>query len=328
MHHAVMGYVYRRLTNTIKPLIGKNKFHLQQDKFVALLIKHRLSLGIIPLQYKITSSARSNEGAGSQALLAMYAINFSITHNIPYRHSKFSQLAHAERSMVEWCRVWEDYFSLGFNEVDLESDQDDVINFQACFHLIQRVYKIEDFADHFPLTLNAFKEKYYSNKQKPVKKTNHLNVCIHIRRGDVSPHSYPLFWSEPEIVYNCLKQLVNILRKKNLNVELNLFSQGAANEFEFLDEFEIQYHLDEDAVWSHTQLVQADVLVMAKSTYSYVAALLGEGVKLYEPSGIPYKITPLNDWLIRSADGSFSEAQFILQLKTLPHINMNSDPQI
>ena len=50
-------------------------------------------------------------------------------------------------------------------------------------------------------------------------------------------------------------------------------------------------------------LVEADVLVMAKSSFSYIAAILNAGVKIYEPNFDP----PQSTWVVRSRDGSFDK---------------------
>jgi hypothetical protein len=60
-------------------------------------------------------------------------------------------------------------------------------------------------------------------------------------------------------------------------------------------------------------LVGADVLIMAKSTFSYVAGLLSDGINIYEPCDYP----PMPNWLVRGSDGRFAVDEFERQLHRL-----------
>jgi hypothetical protein len=46
--------------------------------------------------------------------------------------------------------------------------------------------------------------------------------------------------------------------------------------------------LDADAIWTMLEMIEADVLIMAKGSFSYVAALISDGIKLCEPCGEPW----------------------------------------
>ncbi len=48
-------------------------------------------------------------------------------------------------------------------------------------------------------------------------------------------------------------------------------------------------------------MIAADILVMAKSSLSYAAGILSDGLKIYTPFNY-YR--PLTDWLISTPDGS------------------------
>jgi hypothetical protein len=63
------------------------------------------------------------------------------------------------------------------------------------------------------------------------------------------------------------------------------------------------------------ELIEADILIMAKSSFSYVSALLSDGIKIYEPwLGYP----PLGSWVILGPNGEFDCVAFERQL--LRHI--------
>ena len=49
------------------------------------------------------------------------------------------------------------------------------------------------------------------------------------------------------------------------------------------------------------ELIEADVLIMAKGTFSYVAAALSDGIKLYDP----WPLRPMTNWLKSSPEWRF-----------------------
>jgi hypothetical protein len=53
------------------------------------------------------------------------------------------------------------------------------------------------------------------------------------------------------------------------------------------------------ALATFRELVEADVLIMSKSSFSYVAAILNDGVKVYDR----YAQSPMSTWLERDRDG-------------------------
>ena len=60
-------------------------------------------------------------------------------------------------------------------------------------------------------------------------------------------------------------------------------------------------------------MVEANILVTSKGAFSYTAALLNEGVVLYDPQ----KYRALQDWVVRSPDGSFDETEVSARLAAL-----------
>jgi hypothetical protein len=59
------------------------------------------------------------------------------------------------------------------------------------------------------------------------------------------------------------------------------------------------------------KIIEADILSWAKSSFSYVAALISEGIKIYEPR-LDYP--PLSSWVIRGPNGILDCAAFERQL--------------
>jgi hypothetical protein len=45
----------------------------------------------------------------------------------------------------------------------------------------------------------------------------------------------------------------------------------------------VEFFLDTDAVWTMEELIEADILIMAKGYFSYYAGLICDGIKIFEP---------------------------------------------
>jgi hypothetical protein len=85
----------------------------------------------------------------------------------------------------------------------------------------------------------------------------------------------------------------------------------------------MEFFLDVDAVWTMQELIEADILIGAKSSFSYCAALISDGVKILEHvpgyflPGWEWRFFPADDWLPCLADGSFNGPTFDRQLLRL-----------
>lgn len=73
------------------------------------------------------------------------------------------------------------------------------------------------------------------------------------------------------------------------------------------------------------ELIEADILIMAKGCFSYCAGLISDGIKIFEPITLSadnnlmpgwrwWYLAPTDNWLPCLADGSFDCAAFERQL--------------
>lgn len=133
-----------------------------------------------------------------------------------------------------------------------------------------------------------FRRKYYRGH---LPRTNFPPViAVHIRRGDVGQGHW--MWTDTPQVLNSIDRAVSILGVPHA---IKIFSQGNSVDFAELSGVPAEWHLNIDPVWTMRELIEADVLVMAKSRFSYVAGVLCDGAKIYEPYG---NNPPLRGWLI------------------------------
>jgi hypothetical protein len=84
--------------------------------------------------------------------------------------------------------------------------------------------------------------------------------------------------------------IINNLKHSYKNCKIHIYSQGDKKDFNF--DNNIILHLNENIEDTFTDLVYADLLVIAPSSFSYSAALLSNGIVYYTKS---YH-TPLPGW--------------------------------
>ena len=204
------------------------------------------------------------------------------------------------------------------------------------------VNRRDELADRFKALIPEFRRKYYLDKSP--RTTEEVTVAVHIRRGyDVSANSY-LFTSRDSILRtitlvkavvdtHSIQHRISVYSEGNSadfgeicipGVELSKYrvghySDGRSDDVTQVSLSSVESLLDIDAISTMRELIEADVLIMSKSSFSYCAALISDGIKIFEPAPAPPPPgrEPMDDWLLRSSDGSFNSAALEHQLFVL-----------
>ncbi len=319
---ATGSYAWRSLKNCIKILIGRNNDFDEDGLFLRQYVLHLT--GRRPIR-KITCTGLRSEGAGSQALMVMNAINFARSFGLTYLHTPFSRIQHAERPMEEWATAWETLFNLGAGEAVCGIERHEVVNFCYSFTDLDLCFgwrcRGDDLADRFKAILPEFRRKYYVNKSP--RTTQEVTVAVHVRRGDVSADN-PDYFTSNETILRTITAVKAILDTHKVKHRIRVYSQGQRADFADLSRLGVEFFLDVDAVWTMQELIEADVLILAKGCFSYCAALISDGIKIFEPitlSGNDFlpswkwrSQSMTESWIPSRADGSFDSTAFERQL--------------
>jgi hypothetical protein len=275
----------------------------------------------------ITYSGRY-DGAGAQVHAILSIILFAKKFNLEYLHTSISNVEHFTGDRKHWSELWENFFSLGYNEKHLSevniSDQRCVIaNYPPLLvktsNTIFKVSNCHSFTDlvseDYHLITEDLKRKYYLTKKEDYYKNKSIiNVAIHIRRGDVtaSTKRFDRYTSNNEVIKK-ISLVQSILKKREIEFAITIFSQGAPSEFKEFLQFTPDLILDADEFKTFHSLVTADILIMAKSSFSYVAALLNEGIVFYDP----FWHKPLKNWINVTPDIAKIEEELSDRLKRI-----------
>jgi len=319
-------YVWRALKHRIAILLGGKACLDEEALFFRQAVLHLA--GIQPIR-RITCPGLRGEGAGSQALLLMRAINFGRSAGLTYVHTPFTRIEHAERPMEEWATAWERFFNLGSGEFPCDIPRRDVINFSANFNNLERClgwrHRGNELAEHFKTIVPEFRRKYYLNKSP--RTTEEVTVAVHIRRGDALPDN-PQYFTSNETVLRTVTVVKRVLDLHQAKYSIRIYSQGNRADFAELSLPDLEFFLDADAIWTMEELIEADILVMAKGCFSYCAALISDGIKIGDPDQWSISAgsnwVPTEGWISCSADGSFDSADLERQLALLTHAKAQS----
>jgi hypothetical protein len=320
----------------LKRALGMRYQPTSWDRFARLFLLHQLGR-----QPRLTiTCAERTDGAGAQAHTMISAMNFARAFDHEYTHTPFSEIDHADRPMAQWVEAWEKLFNLGEGEQHLDPGHTKAVNYSE-FHprLYHAVCKIlencrvrpvpgaegsheaephfQPFFYHSDLEPDSYEALIPDLRRKfqpgrPRAENRFITVAVHMRRGDVTP-AHPQRFTPVETVCETTRLVKSLLEDCGQQYRVCLYSQGAVGDFACLEALGAQLCLDVDPVWTMRQLVEADILVMSKSSFSYVAALISDGIKLYEP----FWHSPLGSWIARDSAGGFDLPAFECQLQLL-----------
>lgn len=322
-------YASRLLRDWVKVLLRRPLNIDERAVFFRKFVLHRTGLRRIS---KITCAQRSGvEGAAAQAHLIVNAINFARVVGIAYVHTPFNAIGHADRPMQQWAAAWETLFNLGAGEIGCDVEDTNVVNYgydilddlDLCFSgYCQREHQTRRFKDLIP----DLRRKYYQNRSP--RTTTEVTVAVHIRRGDVPARNSDLF-TRTEVILQTLRSVKSALDSQPIQYSIRVYSQGKVADFTELSPLGVEFFLNADAIWTMQELIEADILILAKSSFSYYAGLISDGIKIFEPQTISPATgmsmpswewmlrSPADDWIPSQPNGAIDHAAFDRQLAVL-----------
>lgn len=265
--------------------------------------------------------AGKKDGAGAQALAIMSTLAYARSSGLSYVHTPFAAIAHNDHDDPQWVQKWERFFSLGDGEPTDQSGLSplpikrvDEISTDAQADCLYVVKQVLSYTDANPETFHAIRpllRERYRGVEDGAQATDDdadvVRVAAHIRRGDVSDEGKNAFrFTGNERVGAVLDNVVAAINALGKRAFITIYSEGDEADFADITQPGMQFELGGDVFVTYDQLVRADVLLMAKSAFSYTAALLGGGACLYEP----YARAPMPDWLRLDDDADFDRTAF------------------
>ena len=249
------------------------------------------------IYFTTNSDGNHTEGIGAMTQYQIICYVLSKLYNTEYYFTGFKNLTHYQYFDITQDQFSQDinnFFNFPIQKIDLP-----VINFTDIDQDLEKFIETNDnivinFPSHYLMSfidcyiddenvinvLNTLypniklddKFKYY-DKEK-------TNIAIHIRKYtgtdcDLNPRREYFDEYKKDFYLN----LIEIL--KTPNTQFHIYSQGHEDEFDFLNQDNIFLHIEENPLISLYHMINADILVTANSSLSYIAHLIGNHKKCY-----------------------------------------------
>jgi hypothetical protein len=180
----------------------------------------------------------------------------------------------------------------------------------------------QGFLPQFP-TAGILREKFFNApsraNDKLIYSSADFNIAVHIRRGDIvtmksnNRSEWELRWMDDSYYLNVLKEVLPIVEKLK-KTKVYIFSQGKMEDYPELRQFDnFVFCLDMNAINSFLHMVNADLLISSKSSFSYKPALISEKIKIV-PKTFWHQYPPTADFILTDNEGYFDKKQLIKQL--------------
>tara|TARA_R110002074_G_scaffold227260_1_gene398813 strand:- start:227 stop:1189 length:963 start_codon:yes stop_codon:yes gene_type:complete len=300
----------------------------------AVQLADAIRSGRVSPSLRITARGKT-DGAGAQAHACMSALAFANATGVRYVHSPFQSVAHAEGDPLEWPRRWEDFFGLGRGEVEAGSDATAEMVDLKTFLNQTKLWKRHDIivhAEHFHDFCNrqpdvylpvlpAIRSKFHTSGglNRPTHAPSGLVMAVHIRRGDVSRTDTETAsrFTDDEAILATIKQCRSLVTASGSACHIDIYSEGRPEDFSAFADVGAHLKIGLDPFETVLGLAHADILITAKSAFSFVAGLLSDSIKIYEP----FWSKPPSDWLTLDAAGQVDTDKLRQRIADLPNVS-------
>jgi hypothetical protein len=225
------------------------------------------------INYTITNR---NDGFGAQYLGVMSGIAYCKFKNYNYIHTPFKNIEQDGdvKSLNNFIGIPNQQSK---NNIDISE------KFSALVHSARNP------SEYYTDDLITLLRNYYYTTSKPI--IEKVDIAIHIRRGDVTLKDKNRYTSNS--YYN---KIIKYLNYKYPTYNIVIFSEGSKDNFNELDGKNLLFRLNKSIEETFHSFVSAKILVTAKSSFSYSAAILNSKKVYY----INFWHKPLKKWKIIS----------------------------
>jgi len=227
-----------------------------------------------PQQTYYTVVPPTYDGFGAQYHALMSGIAYAASKGLTYVHSPLTQVAHGGNpsQLNAFIGIKTSPMAAEVDTLTIEPFSDEV-------HFSERPSEY-----YTPQIIKRIRD-FYLSTEKPM--IEHNDIAVHVRRGDVLANDGERYTTNEQYM-----TILAMLRKEYPTHKITLHSEGSLADFSDLLGENITCKLNEDIRQTFHSFVTAKVLVTAKSSLSYSAALLNQGTVYYQD----FWHKPLDTW--------------------------------
>lgn len=239
-----------------------------------------------------TVSERS-DGFGAQFQTIIYCILLAENTGNTYIHNKIKSMEHNYDNDPEYLfkvellmNITGNYNSIGewnpMYKIMSFTPQNLIYNFEKNMTFLMRSE-----------SLVKLKSNFWKNKKINFFNNDAINIALHIRRPN--PHDNREDGTNTHLKYYF--DIIERIKKTRVDDKqfiFHIYSQNDISEYDGFDKEGLCFHLNENMFDTFIGLVAADILVTSRSSFSYVAAILSDGIIYYQPFWHP----PGENWIV------------------------------
>lgn len=243
------------------------------------------------------------DGIGSQLYRMLATRAFARAVDIPYAHTPLETVAERHKVDSSTFGAWEQLVGLGNGfpfgrELGLpmircaQYTRSPAAWRAPCviWDVAGDVY-LNSYPAAFFAEVERVRERYLPAPRKSVAS---LSVAVHLRRGDVDAAHFPQRYTADRDVLATIGALLSAVREIGLQARVVIYSVGDPEEFREFEARGFAVQLNRDPLADFIAMKDADILVTAKSAFSYLAGLINpSGLVVYERFWHP----PRPDWV-------------------------------
>ena len=239
------------------------------------------------------TSDKRVDGFGSQFQTLLHIIYYSSVNNAEYIHIPIQTIEHNYLNDPQYVKTLEEFMCVKMFKSIHDIDTSCISNVRNITSAECRNYFEKDVNRAMShISLVTYKSTFWNNINENHYNNNKFNISFHIRRGDVQPDYNGGRYTSNEFYLTQMRYLSE--KYKDRDILFHIYSEGLEGEFECFKMPNTVLHLNEDVKTTFIGLITSDVLVQSKSSFSYVAGLLSNGIVYY----IPFWHPPLSSWII------------------------------
>lgn len=218
---------------------------------------------------------RFNDGFGAQYQRIVFSIIFAELSNSEFVYRPFESMDHNYDNDPSFIENKEKFINIRGNFKSITEVDEGLVT-----SLGIRVPQVEGNLDHclsLP-SLQKVKDLLHANKECSYDKS-YTNIAVHVRKPN--PHDIGDYGYYPDDYY---LNAISVIRSTYPNQKIfHIYSQGDLQEFVQYMADDVVLHINEPIEKTFYDLVTSDILVMSKGSFSYIAAILSDGIVYYLP---------------------------------------------
>ena len=236
-----------------------------------------------------------NDGFGAQYQKIISTFIYCKLNNLSYVYKPFNLIEHNYNNDKDYIEKKELLINLKKNIENIKNNENNINLIDLDFGNIIMPF----FENNIDLCCKSqhmqfIKNCFWENKERDFYKNGKYNIAVHIRR----PNSHDNRIEGANTKDNYYLDIINKIRDKysDKDIQFHIYSQGNIENFKLFENDDVKLYLDTDIESTFIGMIAADILITSASSFSYVAALMSDGIIYYKKLWH----NPCKEWIINN----------------------------